>query len=118
MDNQPADLNETDAKTFFVEKTDNLLKYLTKDTFFVKLLLNLLFSLTMFAQTEDDNIYLNSPSSVSIVRKSILLLLEPYEYFNTHIMEKRKDKLPRYQAEEIKEPNYTVEEFIELTLSQ
>jgi hypothetical protein len=33
-------------------------------------------------------------------------------------MEKRKDKLPRYQAEEIKEPNYTVEEFIELTLAQ
>jgi hypothetical protein len=49
LDNQPPDINETDAKTFFVEKTDNLLKYLTKDTFFVKLILNLLFSLTMFA---------------------------------------------------------------------
>ena len=94
------------------------MKYLTKDTFFVKLLQNLLFSLTMFAQTEDDNIYHHSPSSLPIIRQSILLLLEPYEYFNSHILEKRKDKLPKYQPEEIKEPNYTLDEFCELKLTQ
>jgi ribosomal protein S15P/S13E len=117
LDNQPLDLNETDAKTFFVEKTDSLLKYLTKETFLVKLLQNLLFSLTMFAQTEDDHIYLNSPQSLPAIRQSLLILLEPYEYFNTHILEKRKDKLPKYKPEEIKDPLYTYEEFCELKLA-
>ena len=118
LDNQPPDLNEKDAKTYFQEKTDIIVKQLTKDTFFVKLLLNMLFSVTIFAQTEDDNIYMNSPSTVPAVRQSLLLLLEQYEYFNTHILEKRKDKLPKYQPEEIKDPYYTYEEFIELTLPQ
>lgn len=92
------------------------MKYLTKDTFFVKLFLNLLTTVTIFAQTMDDNIYFNSPSSILKVREAVLSLLEPFEYFNSHILEKRKDKIPKFQEVKNESQVYTVDEFEKLSI--